>query len=170
MAVTVPDDWVGAHSHPIGEMLRVPTIGSQGFEKNGSPEEVYEIHILLTRTFALGTRIIAASESGTFDRTLSISGPVSLDVRSDPGGIRITSGTDASVRVHATIRPLYGRFDLGLAEANIRALERNPAIEQSGNHIRIGYVDPELLRAVSMHLTLIVPRATQARAQTSSGK
>ena len=43
-----------------------------------------------------------------------------LDVTSDPGGMVITAGSAATVRVRAVIKPLYGRFDLGLAEANIR--------------------------------------------------
>src|SRR5664279_1085378 len=118
----------------------------------------------------LGTCVALASESGTFDRTLSVSGPVDLDVRSDPGGIIITAGSVSSVRVHAVIKPLYGRFDLGLAEANIRALERNPPIEQVGNRIRIGYVqDPASLRGITMRLEIETPRATQAHAHTQSG-
>lgn len=118
----------------------------------------------------LGTCGALASETGTFDRTLSVSGPVDLDVRSDPGGIIITAGSSASVRVHAVIKPLYGRFDLGLAEANIRALERNPPIEQVGNRIRIGYVnDPALLRGITMRLEIETPRTTQAHAHTESG-
>jgi hypothetical protein len=118
----------------------------------------------------LGTCIALASDTGRFDRTLSVSGPVDLDVRSDPGGIVITRGSATSVRVHATIKPLYGRFDLGLAEANIRALEQNPPIEQVGNRIRIGYVnDPAVLSGVSMHLEIETPRTTQAHAHTVSG-
>ncbi len=118
----------------------------------------------------LGTCIALASESGTFDRTLSVSGRVDLDVRSDPGGIIITSGSAAAVRVHAVIKPLYGRFDLDLAEANIRALERNPPIEQVGNRIRIGYVsDPALLRGISMRLEIETPRTTEVHAHTASG-
>src|SRR5258707_546274 len=117
----------------------------------------------------LGIGIAFASESGGFDRTLSVSGPVDLDVRSDPGGIVVTTGSAASVRVHATIKPLYGRFDLGLAEANIRALEQNPPIEQTGNRIRIGYVnDAAVLRGISMRLEIETPRTTQVHAHTAS--
>src|SRR5947209_484945 len=91
--------------------------------------------------FLLCAGLAAASEPATFDRTLPVSGPVFLEARSDPGGIRITSGTSTSIRVHAIIRPLYGRFDLGIAEANVRALQQNPPIEQTGNRIRIGYAN-----------------------------
>src|SRR5450755_4099899 len=111
-----------------------------------------------------------ASESGTIDRTLPVSGPVTLDVRSDPGGVYITTGSSSNVVVHAIIKPLYGRLDLDIAEANIRALEQNPPIEQVGNQIRIGYVkDPALLRAVTIRFEITTPRATQVHAQTESG-
>ncbi len=120
---------------------------------------------LLFGAFVLG------SEPGAFDRTLSVAGPVILDVRSDVGGIIITTGSSASVVVHAVIKPLYGAFDLDLAEANIRALERNPPIEQMENRIRIGYVkDPALLRGVTMRLEIETPRASEAHAYTESGE
>jgi hypothetical protein len=111
-----------------------------------------------------------ASETATFDRTLPVSGRVLLDVRSGPGGIAIKAIDGiSSVRVHAVIRPLYGKLDLGLAEANIRELQRNPAIEQSGASIRVGYAKPELLRRVSIHFDLEVPRELAVHAQTTSG-
>jgi hypothetical protein len=118
----------------------------------------------------IGTCTALASETGTFDRTLSVSGPVQLDVKSDRGGIIITSGSAPAVGVHAVLKPLYSRFDLNLAEANIRALERNPPIEQVGSRIRIGYVsDPALLRGVSMRLEIETPRTTEVHAHTTSG-
>jgi hypothetical protein len=111
-----------------------------------------------------------ASESRTFDRTLPVTGEVDLDVTSNPGGVTITAGSAASVRVHAVIRPLYGVVDLGLADANIRALEQNPPVEQLGNRIRVGYVsNPENLRGVSIHFDVETPRETRVHAKTSSG-
>src|SRR5579864_6791997 len=76
------------------------------------------------------------SEPRSVDRTLAVSGPVTLDVRADPGGIVITTGSSSSVTVHAVIKALYGRLDFEIAEANILALVRDPPIEQIGNHIR----------------------------------
>jgi len=53
------------------------------------------------------------------------------------------------------LRPRYGVIDLARAEEHIRALEKNPPIEQIGNDIRIGYPnDPGLLDGVSMHLDI----------------
>ncbi len=110
------------------------------------------------------------SEPGSFDRTLPVSGPVYLDVKSDPGGAIITTGSDGQVRIHAIIKPLFGRIDLDLAEANIRALEKNPPIEKDGNRLRIGYAkDPSLLRGVTIRFEIETPRATEVRASTTSG-
>lgn len=113
---------------------------------------------------------ILASEPGSFYRKLDVSGPVQLEVRSDPGGVNVTVGTSGFVRVRGVIKPLYGRLDLNLAQANIFALEQNPPIDQVGNHIRVGYVkDPGLLRGVSLHLEIETPRRTRVQAQTTSG-
>jgi hypothetical protein len=126
---------------------------------------------LLAATVLLaGASGALASDPGSFDRTLAVTGPVFLDVKSDPGGAVITTGPEATVRVHAIIKPLFGRLDLDLAEANIRALEKDPPIEQSGNRIRIGYVkDPSLLRGVTIRFEIETPQASEVRAATTSG-
>ncbi|HEX4769709.1 MAG TPA: DUF4097 family beta strand repeat-containing protein [Bryobacteraceae bacterium] len=129
-----------------------------------------KVTLKISAALLFGTCLALASEPGSFDRTLTVSGPLQLDVRSDPGGIIITSGPDTAVHVHAVLNPLYGRFDLDLAEANIHALERNPPIEQVGNCIRIGYLnDPAVLRGVSMRLEIQTPRGTRVHAHTISG-
>jgi hypothetical protein len=120
--------------------------------------------------FVWAGNVAAASETRTVDRNLVVTGEVGLDVSSNPGGVTIKAGSVGSVRIHAVIRPLYGTLDLGLAEANIRALEKNPPVEQQGNRIRIGYVsDPAILRAVSIHFDIETPHATSVRAHTTSG-
>lgn len=110
-----------------------------------------------------------ASEPVTAERTLAVTGPVTLDVRSDPGGVIVTVGSSTAVVVHAFIKPLYGRLDFDVAEANILALQKNLPIEQTGDHIRIGYADPALLRAVSVRYEVEVPKNTQVKAFTASG-
>jgi putative adhesin len=117
-----------------------------------------------------GTYLAIASEAGTFDRTLPVSGVIDLDIKSNPGGIIVKTGSSASVRVHAVIKPLLGPLDLGISEANIRALEQNPPIEQVGDRIRIGYVtDPASLTGLTIRFEIETPRATQVHAHTSSG-
>jgi len=64
----------------------------------------------------LSAHVIPASSPGAFDRTLQVSRPVFVEARSDPGGVVITTGKNGSVRVHAILKPLYGRLDLGRSE------------------------------------------------------
>jgi hypothetical protein len=119
---------------------------------------------LLVSTYAL------ASEPGSFDRTLPVSGQVTLDIQSGPGGINITSGAASSVTVHAVIRSVFGRVDLGVAQANILALQQNPPIEQNGNTIRIGYVkDEALLKGVTVTYDIQTPHDTQVHASADAG-
>lgn len=97
-------------------------------------------------------------------------GPVTLDVRSDVGGITLTVGAADKVRVHAVLRAEYGPFSRPLVESHLHALEQHPPIEQDGNKLRIGYVaDPSLLNGISMHLNIEVPRNSELRASAHSG-
>src|SRR5207247_10219874 len=91
-----------------------------------------------------GTRI-----EGSFDRTLSVNGPVALEIISGSGGIHIDAGAVNTVHIVARIRadPRFGSD----TDARVRRIEANPPIEQNGNTIRIGRVsDNDLYRNVSI--------------------
>jgi hypothetical protein len=106
---------------------------------------------------------------GSFERTLSVSGPVDLDASTDSGGIVVTQGAGGSVKVRAILKAQRNPL-AGDAESRIRELERNPPIEQTGNRIRVGYVkDPKMLRGISMRLEIETPAETRLRAQADSG-
>lgn len=114
--------------------------------------------------------VLFADEQGSFEKTLTVTGPVDLDVVTDSGGITVLPGPAGSVRVHAILKAQHGWFDFNDAEAHIRELERNPPVEQTGNRVRIGYVHGrDLLRGVSMRLEIYTPAATQLRARADSG-
>jgi DUF4097 and DUF4098 domain-containing protein YvlB len=118
----------------------------------------------------LSGSLAMASGPGKFERTLNVTGPVSLDISSGPGGVSITTGTSRTVVVRAVIRAAFGRADLGLAEANIQALEQNPPVEQNGNSIRVGYVKNDaILRGVSVTYEIQVPQDTQVQASADAG-
>jgi hypothetical protein len=122
-------------------------------------------------SFALMAGLAAgAEEQGSFDKSLTVSGPVDLDVTTDSGGITVTSGASGTVRVHAILRGQHGWFDSGDVAARIRELERNPPVEQTGNRVRVGYVhDRNLLKGVSMRLEIQTPAESQVRARADSG-
>lgn len=122
-------------------------------------------------SFLLAAGLVAAAdEQGSFDKSLTVSQPVDLDVTTDSGGITVTSGSSGVVHVHAILKGQHGWFNSSDVEARIRELERNPPVEQTGNHIRIGYVhDRDLLKGVSMHLEIETPSDSQVRARADSG-
>ena len=115
--------------------------------------------------------LCAALDEGSFDRSLSVSGPVSLDVATDAGGIRVVPGTSGSVHVHAVIKSSKGWFDSGSdVDRRIHEIENNPPIEQNGNHLRIGYIhDHALLRNISIRYEIQTPRETNVKAHADSG-
>jgi hypothetical protein len=119
--------------------------------------------------FLAGGSVAAASESRAFDRTLSVATPVALEISTGHGAIQVRQGHEDAVRIHAVLRPLYGRLDLGLAEESLRALEQNPPIEQTGGRVRIGYTQLQNLRNVSMSVEVEIPAASEVHAETSSG-
>lgn len=121
-------------------------------------------------TSLLLTAGVHAAEQGSFERSLTVSGPVDLDVQTDSGGITITTGASGTVRVHAILKGQQGWFGSGDVASRIRELERNPPVEQTGNRVRIGYVhDRDLLKGVSMRLEIETPADTQVRARADSG-
>ncbi len=116
------------------------------------------------------TVLSAAEADGSFDRSLTVSGPVNLDVQTDSGGISVTTGPSKFVRIHAILKAQHGWFSSDDAYARIRELERNPPIEQNGNTVRVGFPhDRNLLRNISMRLEIETPASTELRARADSG-
>ena len=112
----------------------------------------------------------AADEDGSFDRTLSVSGKVQLDLKTDSGGITVVPGSSGAVRIHAILKAEHGWMGAGDVMQRIHELEQNPPIEANGNRIRVGYVhDPNLLRNISMRLEIQTPPDTQVQAHADSG-
>jgi hypothetical protein len=112
----------------------------------------------------------AAADETTFDRTLTVSGPVNLDVMTDAGGILVTHGAAGSVHVHGILKPNNGFFAGGNASEHIRKLADNPPVQQTGNSIRAGYVtDKSILKGVSLRFEITVPPDTEVRAHADSG-
>lgn len=119
---------------------------------------------------ALAATSLAADQDGSFDRSLSVSGPVSLDVKTDSGGISIVPGSASTVQIHAILKAQRGWLGASDAQSRIRQLEQHPPIEQNGNSLRIGYVrDPNLLKGISMRFEIRTPAETQVLAHADSG-
>ncbi len=111
---------------------------------------------------------------GTFERTLTVTGPVRLDVSVHSGVIRVTRGDAGSVRVRGVLRPrsalFMGLFVGGPPRERIRIIESHPPIAQDGNTIGIGDVtDRWLLRGIHLLLEITTPADTEVRALGDAG-
>ena len=122
--------------------------------------------ILLSGTGCLDAR---AALEGSFDRTLSVSGTVDLDVSTGSGSIHVKTGDGTTVRVNGLIR---ARDDFqARADEKVRYLQSNPPIEQAGNVIRIGQIqDSRYRNNVSISYEIVVPPDTHLRSKTGSGQ
>lgn len=111
---------------------------------------------------------------GTFERTLTVTGRVSLDVSVHSGVIRVVSGEAGSVRIRGVVRAkssvFMGLFVGGPPGERIRTIESNPPIAQDGNTIGVGDVtDRWLLRGINLLLEITTPADTEIRALADSG-
>ncbi len=111
--------------------------------------------------------LLHAAVEGHFDRTLQVSGAVSLNVTTGSGDVTVRTGGSDQVVVHGTIHSsnwLFGN------DSGVRQVESNPPIQQSGNSIRIGYNLPENAnRHVSIDYDITVPADTSLEAHSGSG-
>lgn len=101
----------------------------------------------------------------TFERTLSVTGPVSLDLSTGFGLLRVRPGPDGSVLVRGILRARSTWLPWDNAEERLRQLEANPPVEQRGNEVRAGGD----LGNVVLLLDVTAPRDTRVRASVDHG-
>jgi DUF4097 and DUF4098 domain-containing protein YvlB len=117
--------------------------------------------------FLLLPALVYASSEGHFDRTLQVSGAVSLDVTTGSGDITVKTGSSNQVVVHGTIHSNNWFFSNDNA---VHQVESNPPIQQSGNSIRIGYNLPDdVKRHIAIEYEITVPASTAVEAHSGSG-
>ena len=109
---------------------------------------------------------LAGESQGHFDRTLSVTGAVVLDVQTGSGDITLRTGDSSKVEIHAKIHG-SGWSDV---EQRIHEIENNPPVEQSGNTIRIGHIENrDWKHNISISYELVVPSQTKLRSESGSG-
>ena len=106
---------------------------------------------------------------GSFARTLTVSGPVDLDVQTGSGDIEVRIGQPGTVQVEARIRA-WAR-DGADAAARVREVEADPPVEQNGSTVRLGLRRNDRWNwdRVSISYTVTVPADTRLRTRTGSG-
>ncbi len=117
--------------------------------------------------------VAAGGAEATFDRELTVSGPVELDVTSGSGDIRVRTGPAGSVQIHGRARTHAGHwigFSGESAAELVRRVEQNPPIEQSGNRIRVGPREwTDRWNGVSISYVITVPADARVMARSGSG-
>src|SRR5258708_35392993 len=106
-----------------------------------------------------------ASVVDTFDRSLTVSGPVDLEVLTRSWDITVRSGPPGTVSIHGVIH-VGSSWLTGSHDREVHELQQNPPIRQNGNNIRIEYAD---VRDISVDYEITVPAETTLRRRTGSG-
>jgi hypothetical protein len=131
----------------------------------------FPVLLALALSFAatMASRSALASDEGHFDRTLTVTGPVDLDVQTGSGEITVHVGDSAKVEVHGRIHANHGLFG-GDVEQHIHEIEANPPIEQAGNTIRVGHIaNRDWKNNISISYELVVPAQTKLHSESGSG-
>jgi hypothetical protein len=125
--------------------------------------QVRAVRVLL---FVLASALAGfASVAGTFDRSFQVNGAVDLEVLTRSGDIMIRSGSAGTVSIHGKIHTGNSWFERG-HESEVQELQKNPPLRQTGNSIRVDYVN---LRNISVDYEITVPENTTVRTHSGSG-
>jgi Putative adhesin len=106
-----------------------------------------------------------ASVRGSFQRSFQVSGTVDLEVLTHSGDIKVHSGPAGTVSISGKIFVGEQWFSGG-RQSEVTELEKNPPIRQTGNSIRIDYVN---VRNISVDYDITVPADTRLRTHSGSG-
>src|SRR4029077_6849179 len=101
----------------------------------------------------------AASVRGSFQRSFQVTGAVDLEVLTHSGDIKVHSGPTGTVSISGKIFVGEQWFS-GDRTAHVTELRKKPPIRQTGNSIRIDYVN---VRNISIDYDITVPADTRLR-------
>jgi hypothetical protein len=120
----------------------------------------------LTILLSLATSLATAdSYQGRFERTLQVSGPADLEVLTHSGDVIVRSGEAGNIRILGKIH-VENRWWGGDKKDDVSAIEKNPPIQQSGNSVRVDYLN---YRNISVDYEITVPPDTRLRSKSGSG-
>jgi DUF4097 and DUF4098 domain-containing protein YvlB len=109
---------------------------------------------------------VGPGATGSFERTLTVTGPIRLDLSTASGDVVVTGGAQGEVQIHATVRA-HGWFFQD-AQKQLNEVVSNPPIEQRLDSIRIGK-DFNDFRNVSIDYNVEVPDLTEVDLSVASG-
>jgi DUF4097 and DUF4098 domain-containing protein YvlB len=106
------------------------------------------------------------SVSGSFERSLDVSGPIRLELSNVAGDVSIVGSADGKVHVHGDVR--VSGFGFGNPQSRLDNIVANPPVELKGDTLRIGK-DTTRLHNVSISYSVEVPRDTTVNSSSVSG-
>lgn len=107
----------------------------------------------------------ARSPQGQFEKTLSVSGPVDLEVLTHSGDVTVRAGSSGSVVIRGKIY-VGDHWLSGDRQSDVNAIQQNPPIRQDGNSVHIDYVN---VRNISVDYEITVPTDTTVQSHSGSG-
>lgn len=105
----------------------------------------------------------ALASEATFERTLSVSGTVTLHVSTGSGNIRIEPGSDNQVHVFGRVKSSWGSN-----EDRVKEVAAHPPIEQTGSILHIG-AHMEGMHNISIDYEIKAPAGSILEASSGSG-
>src|SRR5450631_3471645 len=126
------------------------------------------IPAIAVATLVLVPACVRAAE-GSFDKTLTVNGNVTLNVSTGSGYIRINPGSDNQVHIVGHVKAGGGWMSGSSksAEERVNEVVKNPPIEQAGNIIRVG--KEQHLNNVSIDYDITAPKDSNLSAGSGSG-
>src|ERR1700722_4965926 len=143
------------------DVLRATTVSSRSWPGASAFASVTIALVVLFSTAAFGS-----TPQGSFDKTLTVSGPVNLEVLTRSGDVTVRTGASAAVIIHGRIF-VGDRWLRGNRQADVDQIAQNPPIRQEGNTVHIDYLNN--MRDISVDYEITVPVDTVVRTQTGSG-
>lgn len=112
------------------------------------------------------TAVNATAADNTFERTLTVSGPVRVELSNGSGNVEIKGSADGKVHIFGKVTGGWSLF--GSSDKNLQEVVANPPIEQRDSVIRIGKNMP-WIKNVSIDYSVEVPHDTEIDAGVASG-
>lgn len=105
----------------------------------------------------------AMATEATFERNVTVSGPVELSVHTGAGSVHVTRSSGNQIHIFGRVKSGWG-----VSEARVREIAANPPIEQTGSIVRIGFHEEEL-HNISIDYEIQAPANSYLEASSGSG-
>jgi DUF4097 and DUF4098 domain-containing protein YvlB len=115
---------------------------------------------------ALALAPVRAAATDTFERTLTVSGPIRLELSNGSGNVDIRGSADGKVHIIGKVTAGWSVF--GSSEKGVQDVVANPPIEQREGVVRIGKNNFSM-RNISIEYKIEVPHDTDVDANVASG-